>query len=91
MGLAQVDSLLQHSRTFTDMCPDAILAKLPQKGVRPDPETVWVVNERPTPSNVKESRQFLGLIPYLCKLLENLAGKIRSPPQRFLKKEAASI
>eukprot|EP00644_Phytophthora_capsici_P012651 jgi/Phyca11/112969/e_gw1.23.119.1 len=28
-------------------------------GVRPDPEKVRVINEWPTPSNVKERRQFL--------------------------------
>ncbi|GMF41747.1 unnamed protein product [Phytophthora fragariaefolia] len=32
-----------------------------KKGVRPDPGKVRVINEWPTPSNVKELRQFLGL------------------------------
>ncbi|POM67541.1 LOW QUALITY PROTEIN: Reverse transcriptase, partial [Phytophthora palmivora] len=41
----------------------------------------------PTPSNVKELRQFLGLATYLCKYVENYAGKIR-PLSRLLKKEA---
>ncbi|GMF44562.1 unnamed protein product [Phytophthora fragariaefolia] len=35
-------------------------------GVRPDPGKVRVINEWPTPSNVKELRQFLGLATYLC-------------------------
>ncbi|GMF55608.1 unnamed protein product [Phytophthora fragariaefolia] len=38
-----------------------------KNGVRPDPEKVRVINEWPTPSNVKELRQFLGLATYLCK------------------------
>ncbi|OWY94190.1 reverse transcriptase, partial [Phytophthora megakarya] len=46
-------------------------------GVRPDPEKVRVINEWPTPSNVNELRQFLGLATYLCKYVDNYAGKIR--------------
>ncbi|KAL4178167.1 hypothetical protein KRP22_003089 [Phytophthora ramorum] len=37
-----------------------------KNGVRPDPGKVRVINEWPTPSNVKELRQFLGLATYLC-------------------------
>ncbi|KAG2960479.1 hypothetical protein PC120_g27977 [Phytophthora cactorum] len=48
-----------------------------KNGVRPDPEKVRVINEWPTLSNVKELRQFLGLATYLCKYVENYAGKIR--------------
>ncbi|OWY90091.1 reverse transcriptase [Phytophthora megakarya] len=59
-----------------------------KNGVRPDPEKVRVINELPTPSNVKELRQFLGLATYLCKYVDNYAGKIRPLSQR-LKKEAA--
>ncbi|OWY99877.1 reverse transcriptase [Phytophthora megakarya] len=40
-----------------------------KNGVRPDPEKVRVIKEWPTPSNVKELRQFLGLATYLCKYL----------------------
>ncbi|OWY94492.1 reverse transcriptase, partial [Phytophthora megakarya] len=61
---------------------------LTANGVRPDPEKVRVINELPTPSNVKELRQFLGLATYLCKYVDNYAGKIRPLSQR-LKKEAA--
>ncbi|POM59872.1 reverse transcriptase [Phytophthora palmivora] len=61
-----------------------------KNGVRPDPEKVRVINEWPTPSNVKELRQFLGLATYLCKYVENYAGKIR-PLSQLLKKEAAWI
>ncbi|OWY93641.1 reverse transcriptase [Phytophthora megakarya] len=52
-----------------------------KNGVRPDPEKVRVINEWPTPSNVKELRQFLGLDTYLCKYVDNYAGKIRQLSQ----------
>ncbi|KAG3125710.1 hypothetical protein C6341_g25671 [Phytophthora cactorum] len=55
--------------------------------VHPDPEKVRVINEWPTLSNVKELRRFLGLATYLCKYVENYAGKIR-PLSQLLKKEA---
>ncbi|KAG3180103.1 hypothetical protein PC128_g15701 [Phytophthora cactorum] len=58
-----------------------------KNGVRPDPEKVRVISEWPTLSNVKELRQFLGLATYLCKYVENYAGKIR-PLSQLLKKEA---
>ncbi|KAE8912121.1 hypothetical protein PF002_g29446 [Phytophthora fragariae] len=48
-----------------------------KNGVRPDPGKVRVITEWPTPSNVKELRQFLGLATYLCKYVSNYAGKIR--------------
>ncbi|KAG2784511.1 hypothetical protein PC129_g24436 [Phytophthora cactorum] len=56
-------------------------------GVRPDPEKVRVISEWPTLSNVKELRQFLELVTYLCKYVENYAGKIH-PLSQLLKKEA---
>ncbi|KAG2953246.1 hypothetical protein PC117_g2185 [Phytophthora cactorum] len=58
-----------------------------KNGVRPDPEKVRVISEWPTLSNVKEPRQSLGLTTYLCKYVENYAGKIR-PLSQLLKKEA---
>ncbi|KAG3230821.1 hypothetical protein PI124_g24082 [Phytophthora idaei] len=58
-----------------------------KNGVRPDPEKVRVISEWPTLSNVKELRQFLWLATYLCKYVENYAGKIR-PLSQLLKKEA---
>ncbi|KAG3175549.1 hypothetical protein PC128_g17659 [Phytophthora cactorum] len=58
-----------------------------KNSVRPDPEKVRVISEWPTLSNVKELRQFLGLATYLCKYVENYAGKIR-PLSQLLKKEA---
>ncbi|KAG3233964.1 hypothetical protein PI124_g20977 [Phytophthora idaei] len=58
-----------------------------KNGVRPDSEKVRVISEWPTLSNVKELRQFLGLATYLCKYVENYAGKIR-PLSQLLKKEA---
>ncbi|KAG3181653.1 hypothetical protein PC128_g15031 [Phytophthora cactorum] len=56
-------------------------------GVSPDPGKVRVISEWPTLSNVKELRQFLGLVTYLCKNVVNYAGKIRLLSQ-LLKKEA---
>ncbi|KAG2969822.1 hypothetical protein PC121_g23975 [Phytophthora cactorum] len=58
-----------------------------KNGVRPDPEKVRMIREWPTLSNVKELSQFLGLATYLCKYIENYAGKIR-PLSQLLKKEA---
>ncbi|OWZ02830.1 Retrovirus Polyprotein [Phytophthora megakarya] len=55
-----------------------------KNGVRPDPEKVRVINEWPTPSNVKELRA----IPWPCHYVDNYAGKIR-PLSQLLKKEAA--
>ncbi|KAG4043865.1 hypothetical protein PC123_g20669 [Phytophthora cactorum] len=55
--------------------------------VRPDPEKVRVISEWPTLPNVKELPQFLELATYLCKYVENYAGKIR-PLSQLLKKEA---
>ncbi|KAE8975196.1 hypothetical protein PR001_g25776, partial [Phytophthora rubi] len=59
-------------------------------GVRPDPGKVRVINEWPTPSNVKELRQFLELATYLCKYVSSYAGKIR-PLSQLLKKDAAWV
>ncbi|KAE9269276.1 hypothetical protein PR003_g31194, partial [Phytophthora rubi] len=61
-----------------------------KNGVRPDPGKVRVINEWPTPSNVKELGQFLGLATYLCKYVSNYAGKIR-PLSQLLKKDAAWV
>ncbi|KAG3081462.1 hypothetical protein PI124_g13374 [Phytophthora idaei] len=58
-----------------------------KNGIRPDPEKVRVISGWPTLSNVKELRQLLGLATYLCKYVENYAGKIR-PLSQLLKKEA---
>ncbi|KAG3132852.1 hypothetical protein PC128_g26423 [Phytophthora cactorum] len=58
-----------------------------KNSVRPDPEKVRVISEWPTLSNVKELRQLLGLATYLCKYVENYAGKIH-PLSQLLKKEA---
>ncbi|GMF62188.1 unnamed protein product [Phytophthora fragariaefolia] len=60
---------------------------LTENGVRPDPGKVRVINEWPTPSNVKELSQFLGLATYLCKYVSNHAAKIR-PLSQLLKKDA---
>ncbi|KAE9274415.1 hypothetical protein PR003_g29613 [Phytophthora rubi] len=61
-----------------------------KNGIRPDPGKVRVINEWPTPSNVKELRQFLGLATYLCKYVSNYAGKIR-PLSQLLKMDVAWV
>ncbi|KAE9164033.1 hypothetical protein PF005_g30193 [Phytophthora fragariae] len=48
-----------------------------KNGVRPDPGNVREINEWPTPSNVKELRQFLGLATYLRKYVSKYAGETR--------------
>ncbi|GMF64236.1 unnamed protein product [Phytophthora fragariaefolia] len=66
-----------------------VLGRLVGKnGVRPDPGSVRVINGWPTPSNVKELRQFLGLATSLCKYVSNYAGKIR-PLSQLVKKDTA--
>ncbi|GMF53620.1 unnamed protein product [Phytophthora fragariaefolia] len=59
-----------------------------KNGVLPNPGKVSVINEWPTPLNVKELRQFLGLATYMCRYVSNYAGKIR-PLSQLLKKDAA--
>lgn len=46
-------------------------------GVRPDPEKVWCVREFPRPRNVKEIRQFLGLVGYYRRHIANFAALAR--------------
>ncbi|GMF58080.1 unnamed protein product [Phytophthora fragariaefolia] len=71
-----VTHLLRSVRDFVPIYFD-------DNGVRSDLGKVRVINESPTPSNVKELRQFLGLATYLC----NYASKIR-PLSQLLKKDA---
>ncbi|KAE9283090.1 hypothetical protein PR003_g27230 [Phytophthora rubi] len=51
-----------------------IVCLVGKNSVRPDPGKARVINEWPTPSNVKELRQFLGLATYLCKYVSNYAA-----------------
>jgi hypothetical protein len=55
-------------------------------GVRPDPEKIKTINEWPTPQNVKNLRQFLGLATYLYKYSKNYAGIVH-PLSQLLKKD----
>ena len=57
-----------------------------KNGVRPDPEKIKTINEWPTPQNVKNLRQFLGLATYLHKYSQNYAG-IVYPLSQLLKKD----
>ncbi|KAG2877617.1 hypothetical protein PC115_g23320 [Phytophthora cactorum] len=71
-GKTDIEVHKEHLRKLLGLC----------NGVRPDPEKVRVINEWPTLSNVKELSA-----TYLCKYVENYAGKIR-PLSQLLKKEA---
>ncbi|KAG2969215.1 hypothetical protein PC118_g17560 [Phytophthora cactorum] len=78
-------SLPAHSRAVNEHIVEVTRCEVAR--VRPDPEKVRVISEWPTLSNGTELRQFLGLATYLCKYVENYAGKIR-PLSQLLKKEA---
>ncbi|OWY91389.1 reverse transcriptase, partial [Phytophthora megakarya] len=91
LGLMRKHKLYANLKSIFGASEIPVLGCLVGKnGVRPDPEKVRVINEWPTPSNVKELRQFLGLATYLCKYVDNYAGKIY-PLSQPLKKEAAWI
>lgn len=56
-------------------------------GVRPDPEKIRVIREWPTPNNVKELRQFLGMATYLHKYSQGFAQRAL-PLTAMLRKDA---
>ncbi|KAG2807898.1 hypothetical protein PC113_g24006 [Phytophthora cactorum] len=84
-GKTDVEVHKQHLQVYLRGERDRCLVG--KNGVRPEPEKVRVISEWSTLSNAKELRQFLGLATYLCKYVENYAGKIR-PLSQLLKKEA---
>ena len=53
-------------------------------GVKPDPHKVSAVLDFPTPSNIKELKQFLGLTNYYRKLIYNYAT-IATPLYKVLR------
>lgn len=57
-----------------------------KNGVRADPEKVKAINDWPTPQNVKQLRQWLGLANYLHKYTRNYAEMVQ-PMTRLLKKD----
>ncbi|GMF41477.1 unnamed protein product [Phytophthora fragariaefolia] len=88
MALSTIFSTLDLKNGFYQILMRESDISLTANGVRPDPGKVRVINEWPTPSNVKELRQFLRLATYLCKYVSIYAGKIR-PLSQLLKKDAA--
>ena len=61
-----------------------------KEGVGPDPEKAKAIQELPTPQNVSELRQVIGMINYLGKFLPNLSHVI-SPKSELLKSESTWI
>ena len=61
-----------------------------RNGVRADPEKIKSIAGWPTPRDVKDLRQWLGLATYLHKYTKNFAATIR-PLTLLLKKDAAFI
>ncbi|KAG3200061.1 hypothetical protein PC129_g23932 [Phytophthora cactorum] len=85
------DDVFAHSRAVNGKADVEVHKEHLQVYLRGERDThsqkVRVISEWPTLSNVKKLRQFLGLATYLCKYVENYAGKIR-PLSQLLKKEA---
>ena len=61
-----------------------------KEGVGPDPEKAKAIQELPTPQNVSELRQVIGMINYLGKFLPNLSHVI-SPKSELLKSDSTWI
>ncbi|GJQ88522.1 hypothetical protein Trydic_g4933 [Trypoxylus dichotomus] len=57
------------------------------EGVKPNPEKVQIIQDFPTPTNVKEVKPFLGLVGYYRKFIRDLARKTK-PLTSLLKKNA---
>ena len=59
-------------------------------GVSTDPDKVKAVQEFPVPTNLTESRSFIGLVSYYCRFVENFS-KIASPITGLTKKGCPSV
>uniref|UniRef100_A0A8C6SGT9 DNA 3'-5' helicase n=1 Tax=Neogobius melanostomus TaxID=47308 RepID=A0A8C6SGT9_9GOBI len=55
--------------------------------MKPDPDKVKAITEMPSPSNVEELRQVLGLINYVGRFLPDLSSKLH-PITELLRKES---
>ncbi len=45
-----------------------------KSGIKPDPENVYAVSKMKPPTNVKETRRFLGMAGFYCKHIEKLSA-----------------
>lgn len=57
-----------------------------QAGICPDPSNVMKVKEYPTPADVSQVRQFLGLASYYRRFIKNFS-KIAAPLNALLRKD----
>ncbi len=60
--------------------------QITESGVRPDPQKVAVIEQFPTPTNVKSLKTFCGMISYYRRFIPN-CSKIASPLYKLLKKD----
>ena len=58
-----------------------------ESGVHPDPEKVEVVHGLPTPTNIAELQNFLGMVTYLSPFIPGLST-LTAPLHELLKKDA---
>ena len=59
-----------------------------ENGIRPDPQKISAVKNFPTPKNIKNIRQFLGLAGYYRRFISDFS-KIANPLSNLLKKDVA--
>ena len=58
-----------------------------ESGVHPDPEKVDAVHALPTPTNITELQEFLGIVTYLSPLIPGLST-LTAPLFELLKKDS---
>jgi hypothetical protein len=61
--------------------------QITESGVRPDPQKVAVIEQFPTPTNVKSFKTFCGIISYYRRFIPN-CSKTASPLYKLSKKDA---
>ena len=58
-----------------------------ESGVHPDQEKVDAIHAQPTPTNITEPQEFLGVVTYLSPFVPGLST-LTAPLQKLLKKDA---
>lgn len=58
-----------------------------KNGIKPDPSKVEAIKQLPSPTNVKELQNVLGIITYLSPFIPRLSD-LTAPMRDLLKKEA---